>query len=269
MDYPNTLQIETTGACNASCHFCPHSSMNVAKPMDIALFDKLVSEAASWPSLGQFCPFLTNEPFADARMPDLMATINQKLPNTEVTVFTNGSLISDRIVQRLRDNKVKIRRMFFSVHHSTKSEYEAELGIDFEKTLAAVHRALDAGIAQEFTLLRVNNYNDDQNRRWNEFCKTQFPGVAQFIAFRFNWKGDIDPMLPYENTLDQICKRQYSLCVLASGRTALCCMDQNGEHGFGDTNTQTMLELYNTESAIRYRTMTKRQNSPCKTCNMH
>lgn len=269
MDYPSTIQIETTGACNASCSFCPHAGMTVAKPMPTPLIEKLVSEAASWPSLEQFIPFLTNEPFADGRMPDIMALGNQKLPNSNLIIFTNGSLISDRVVDRLKENKVRITRMFFSVHHSTADEYESELGIPFDKTLEAVRRAMTAGIAEEFVMLRVNDYNEDRNQRFRTFMDTQFPGMGYVIPNRFNWKGDIDPLRGYEHTLDEICGRQKAMCVLASGKLALCCLDQLGEHGYGDANTHTLLELYNTPKAIQYRTRNKRENSPCHQCNMH
>lgn len=267
---PNALQIETIAACNASCGFCPYTARKqmTVKSMPLEHIQRLVDEAATFPSLGQFIPFLTNEPFADARMPEIIALGNQKLPSSQVTIFTNGSLFHERTVARLADNNCRIDQMFFSLHHSTAAEYEAELKIDFEKTLTSIRRAIDAQVANKFTLLRVGNYDEAANARFQAFCGNLFPGIPVMIAYRYNWKGDVDPLRPYESTLDHICPRQTSMCILADGRVALCCMDQDGDHSLGDTRTHSMREIYNSPQAVRYRTRTKRENAPCSTCNM-
>lgn len=270
MDYPGTIQIETTAACNCRCSFCPHSFREElpVKIMPMDLITKLIHEASTWPALGQFIPFLTNEPFADVRMPDIIALGNSKLPYARVVIFTNGSLFSERTIERLKAAGARIHEMFFSVHHSTSEEYHAELGIDFDKTLASIHRAIDNRIADKFTILRVSDYDKAKDERFKRFITQEFPGIPVQISYRYNWKGEIDGIIPYEHTLDKVCPRHTSLCVLASGKLALCCLDQDGQYGFGDANKHTMAELYNSPEAIRYRTHTKRESTPCSTCNM-
>lgn len=271
MDYPGTIQIETTAACNAACSFCPHSFREdlPVKIMPMDLIAKLIHEASTWPALGQFIPFLTNEPFADVRMPDIIALGNSKLPNARVVIFTNGSLFSERTIERLKAAGARIDEMFFSVHHSSAAEYHAELGIDFDKTLASIHRAIDSRIADKFTILRVSDYDTAKDARFKRFISQEFPGIPVQISYRYNWKGEIDGIIPYEHTLDKVCPRHTSFCVLADGRSARCCLDQDARYGYGDCNTHTMLELYNAELATSLRGKTKRLGgTPCDTCNM-
>lgn len=230
---------------------------------------KLIDECASWPHLDTFLPFLTNEPFADMRMAEIIALANRKLPRTNVVIFTNAGLLSQRVIENLKSNECRINHLFFSLHHSRKDEYEAELGIPFEKTIENIHRAIDANLSPHFTLLKVNAYKEQENRRFKDFIDKEFPGIDWVLPNRFNWKGDIDPLRDIEQTLDMICPRTHGFCVTADGRQARCCLDQDAAYGFGDCNQYTMLEIYNSEGYRRLREVKKRDaGDPCNRCNM-
>lgn len=226
----------------------------------------LLQIAAFRDHLSHVCPFLTNEPFADHRMPDIVRSINEKLPGVPIDFFTNGSLFTDSLLHSLRG--ASVRSFNVSLHHRQKADYENELGINFEKTLESIHRLIDAKIGF-VRLLRVPAKDDpDANAAFIEFCATEFRGIPVGISYRYNWKGDIASFQDYERTLDIICPRHSSMTITVNGEVALCCLDQNADYSLGNIHKNTLLEIYNGEKAAAYRSKTKRHSKPCSTCNM-
>ena len=236
------------------------------------LFRKIIDEIAAWPTHpNSICPFLTNEPFADARIFQFCKMINQKLPNTQLIFYTNGSLFSDRAIESLR-NIYNIQVINISLHHTNAAAYEAELGIPFDKTLASIDRLLVAQrarpIAKEITLLKVGNSDPIEDNAFVVFCAQRFPGIKPMPVPRWNWRGEIRSKMDYEPYLDQICPRAFSMCILATGKVSLCCMDANGKYCQGDINEQSLLEVFNGPYRA-HRQENKRNFASCDTCNMH
>lgn len=236
--------------------------------MSEEMFLGIIEDICGWeqePS--QICPFLTNEPFADNRIYGFCVSINELLPRTKIVFFTNGSLFTDANLDKLEQVK-NIDTIHVSLHHSNKEEYEADLGLNWEKTLASVHRLIDRK-KWNVRLLRVQSADKKKDLDFIEFCSNEFPGTPTQISYRYNWKGDIKSHIGYENTLDIICPRHQSMTILCDGRVSLCCLDEKGEYSLGDIKEQSLLEIYNSPKALSYRTKTKRENSPCDKCNMH
>lgn len=273
MDYPQVLQLETTGFCPAKCSFCPSASMGSAQQkarMEEWLFRKIIKEVVHWPIAPRICPFLVGEPFSDPRMGEWCRYINGMLPDSKLTFFTNGSLFTPRLLDTLVTVR-NVETVFLSLHHGNKADYEAELGIPWEKTLGSIHRFLEWNTRNEWTpvvrLLRVQDGDPANDYAFMEFCRREFPGVSVQLSYRYNWAGSLESPYPADQ-LDIICPRHGSMCILADGRVALCCMDQLGQYTLGDANTETLLEIYNGERAVAYRTRTKRESVPCAGCNM-
>ena len=274
-EYPTLVQIETSAFCNASCGFCPHSSreLGASVRMTEEMFSQIINEISLWQAPpNTICPFLTNEPFADARIYDFCRLINEKLPKTSIVFYTNGSLFTERNIEQLRTIK-NIYTINLSLHHSNPAEYEAELKIPWPKTIESMARLINANrvspITREILILRVGNGDSQADQKFMKFCAACFPGTTAFVAPRWNWKGSIQSHMDYRPWLDIICPRQNGLCILATGRVALCCMDQNGEYPLGDLNNQTLLEVFNADLARKHRTTLKRHLVPCNKCSMH
>lgn len=270
MDYPKIIQVETNGNCNASCSFCPHSKMNRGSSLKMPefIFHRIVDEIQSWPVTPEhFLPFLTNEPFSDPRIYELCRYVNDKLPNTKLAFFTNGTLFTESNLKKL-DTVQNIDFIHVSWHHGNKADYEAELGLNFERAIESVQRLINFN-KWTVRIGRVQNGDPSKDAEFEAFSKRVFGPVNTMFSYRYNWKGDIDSTFDYRKTLDHICTRHNTMSILADGRIALCCMDQNGDYALGDLMNQRLLEIYNSPTAIGYRSRTKRHFEPCRTCNMH
>ena len=274
MDYPGAQHLELTEGCIASCTFCPHSQMNrnPKARMDEALFRRIIDEAATWPVAPRILPFMTSEPFQNKRLVEQLLYVNERLPASEITFFTIGALFTEALLERLESVR-NIAAVFLSLHHYDPLLYNTETGLNHEQTLRSIDRFLRWNeakqVVREVTLLRVSDGNQDHDRAFHEFCGRRFPSVRVVCSWRWNWKGDIASYMDVESTLNHVCGRHQTFHVLADGRSALCCLDQKGEHGYGDVNTETILSLYNSSRARFLRTHTKRDGgTPCDGCSM-
>ena len=236
--------------------------------MSEGMFMDIIEEICTWEiKPPHLCPFLTNEPFADNRIYDFCKLVNEYLPKTSIVFFTNGSLFTDANLDRLKGVQ-NISTIHVSLHHSNKTEYEADLGLIWEKTLVSVHRLIDRQ-RWPVKLLRVQSGDKAKDLEFTAFCGREFPGTPVQLSYRYNWKGDITSPFGYENTLDIICPRHQSLTILCDGRVSLCCLDESGEYSLGDFKKDRLIDIYNSPLALSYRTRVKRWSEPCSKCNHH
>lgn len=236
--------------------------------MTVEMFMDILKEISEWKQQPtHICPFLTNEPFADNRIYEFCKTINVYLPKTNIVFFTNGSLFTDGNIDKLEEVE-NVSIIHCSLHHSNKEEYEADLKLNWEKTMASLHRLINRK-KWPIRLLRVQSADKLKDADFMAFCKKEFPGTPVQISYRYNWKGEIASHIDFQNTLDIICPRHQSMTILCDGRVSLCCLDERGDYSLGDFKSKSLLEIYNGELALSYRTRTKRCSKPCDTCNMH
>lgn len=266
LEYPQVVQIETTTACNAKCPFCPHNSMHEHGRMDAGLFMKMVDEMSGWPTPPTtVCPFLTNEPFADPRQLEWCRTLEQRLPKTTLTFFTNGSLLTPERREELASLK-RVNMVMVSLHSFDHDEYREMMGLDLATTLKRVKALRGDYPAVPMQLLRVAAGTAEDQRFMKE-CMVHFPGVPVTLATRWNWKGTI-PSHERELVQNIVCPRSRHLTVRWNGVVGLCCMDELAQYPRGDATKQTLLEIYNGPVATKHRTMLKRDLEPCNRCNM-
>lgn len=233
------------------------------------MFKGAIDELESWDVKPHYiCPFLTNEPFLDNRIYDLCSYVNLKLPGSNLVFFTNGSLFTEQNLLRLGAVK-NISAVYVSLHHSNAKDYELELGLKWSKTLEAIHYLIAHCKTYKIkpVILRVQDGDIEKDRAFIEFCKGEFHGTQVQLSYRYNWKGDIGSSFWFEIS-DTPCPRHSSLCVLWDGRVALCCLDQNGDYSLGKFPENTLLNIYNGETAKKYRTQSRRLSVPCNRCNM-
>jgi len=267
MEYPTTVQLETTTVCNAHCEFCPHSVSARKGYMKTELFNNLVEQIAAWPSPPlQVCPFVTNEPFADPRIFTFCETINRKLPGAYLTFFTNANLLTpDK--QRLLARLQRVGHVFCSLHHTNAEDYRKDLGLDFNKTLANVKLLHDTPHTFKLHVMKVASVDGSGDMEFRQFATATFPQADVFVARRINYKGDIAITEP-EMHQDIICPRHTSMIILADGRVALCCQDQDGKYSLGDATKTPLVDIFNGTRRLNFSTKPKRCNEPCNRCNM-
>ncbi|MBQ6019534.1 MAG: SPASM domain-containing protein [Clostridia bacterium] len=98
------VEVETINKCNGVCSFCPnnrYADQSPAQVMTEDVFRKIVTDLAARDYNGIFFFNGNNEPFLDKSICDRIDYVRQMLPRARLEVFTNGSLLTDAILDRI------------------------------------------------------------------------------------------------------------------------------------------------------------------------
>ena len=307
IEYPVMVAVETTNKCNATCWFCPITEGSKRPPEDVQeliklgkknqpvpeadpsegvtfnlmkrahgymsddLFAKIIDDCKQFP-LRRIEPYLHGEPFMDPKLLDRIEYINKHLPDTEVHLFTNGSLLTAKRIERLKE--LRLDSMVISVNTSIGDKYNAVMGLDWKKTLANLERVADENktdkpVAERF-VIRMTAPKETTDAEIDSFRKlAKRLGARAVIVSLHNYKGDINSERPVPQFP---CYFTNDLDILWDGNTALCCMDHDGEYSWGDVKKHSVLEVFNSPVAKMYRQKMREDKrnelTPCNECNM-
>ena len=237
--------------------------------MDDDLFEKIIDDCTEFP-LEAIEPFLQGDPFSDPKIIERLLTIRKKLPKTKLRLYTNGYGMTPRRIDEM--SGLGIDHLYVSLNTLDAERYESVMGLRLERTLNNLVYLTEperrGRIANKITfrMTRLEDSSVEEQRQFVSYCKER--GVKPMIVGLFNYKGDIGSSFPVPR---YGCEHVARLDILASGRVTLCCMDQDGEYGWGSAREHSVLELYRHTQARHYRklhsTGRRREVEPCGTCN--
>jgi hypothetical protein len=272
MDFPVEVTIETQAVCNAKCNFCPYPTMDrQGDKMSDELIEKIINDLTKIPKSLPFMisPFKVSDPFLDKRIFTILERINKSLPNASLRLFTNGSPLTEKIIEKI-SHVQNVKHLWISLNESDEQEYEKVMGLPFYKTiekLDSLHKYVSEGYPHQVTLSRVSD-GSDRDSKFNKFVKDRYPLFDCFLIGRSDWTGQVDVEV-FKTVPQTACGRWYEVSIMASGKVALCCMDGEGRYVVGDVNHQSVLEVYNTPNFKKMRQFTFSRLAaagPCDTC---
>ncbi len=273
LDFPRHVHIETQAICNAACNFCPYPSLErKGEVMPTELFEKIIDDLSAIPRLHKFqlSPFKVNEPLMETRLYKFLDLIKQKLPNANITLTTNASLLNDHHIKNLSTQGLGYLWISFNDHRENK--YQETMKLPFYRTLnnlQNLHQAKENGLFKSRVVLsRVGDGTID-DQEFAGWVKKRFPLFEVSIFPRGEWMGQVDNKHKYQSPLECGCSRWFELSITATGRVALCCMDGQAEHPIGDVRLNSVLEIYNSNNYRQLRSsMESRQGIEfCEDCS--
>ena len=238
--------------------------------MDDGLFEKIIGDCKVFP-LPAIEPFLNGEPFVDAKIIDRMRHIRRQLPDTKLRIYTNGYALRPKKVDALLG--LGIDHLFVSLNTLNPEKYREIMGFELERTLENLAYLTDSTRREKaaskitFRMTRLDNTPLSEQEQFIEYCKSR--GVRPFLVGLFNYKGDVGSCFPVPG---YPCEHINRVDVLVSGKVTLCCMDQEGKYAWGDAKKDTILDIYHSKVASRYRdwhrTGRRKMIPPCGECNV-
>lgn len=262
LDQPKEVSIETLALCNAACTFCPYPTIErKGTRMPDELIERLVGEMASFRVPFFFSPFKLNEPLLDARLLPLCRMMNHAVPHARLRIFTNGSPLTPEKAEQIGSLK-NVEHLWVSLNEHDPAKYEALMSLRFDITA----RRLDVLHGTDFPHpVVVSKVGSDDG--FKAYVSERWPKFKSFVIKRDGWLGYVDPQFP--GIPDTACGRWFELSVMATGRVSLCCMASGDEHGIGDVNTHSLLEVYNAPHwrERRERLLSRRTIGPCNRCS--
>jgi len=247
------LQVETTNRCNARCIFCAHNQIKKHGTMSDALYSKILSDAARLdPPPQQFIPMLTGEPFLDPQIVDRIKEARAALPRSDIHLYTNGSLLTDKLLKQLAD--VPDFHLNISANGASVETRRRLTGLNDYEYVAGMIEYVDAmRIPHTVSLVQHPSITAEEeeafNLKWGQVtssssCRTPF--VFQHLNFAGLTSAP-------EGTYFTRCIHATShMTVLWDGRVNLCCMDPLGKQIFGDLNLHTVEEVWFSEGRQYY-----------------
>ena len=241
-----TIEIETLNRCNGICPFCPVNVNQPQRPyakMSDELFRKIIDELAEMNYTRGISLFSNNEPFLDERIIDFHKYANEKLPHAIFWLYTNGTLLT------------------------------------FEKFIE---------IMPYLDLLIIDNYNDKKEINTPELKKIydyiqEHHELDERVRFLFRLQNEVltsrggqapnKQGMNDKRVVNVLCLNPFGqLIVRPTGEVSLCCNDALGKYTLGNLSTQSISEVWNSETynEIR-REMLKngRKNlSLCRDCDV-
>lgn len=237
------INLETINKCNGDCPFCPNNkyeNTRKAERMSDEVFRKLIDDLSEKNYRGVLSMQGNGEPFLDKDMPDRIIYARKKLPNAELIVFTNGTLLTEEILEKIAG---KLDVLYINNYCETyKLNERSKMAYDFVK----------------------NN--------WKKFGDMK-------VQIEYRYRNEVlttrGGYAPNKHNELKICR---SLCVLpymetyifSDGSVGLCCCDVKKTFNFGNIQDQSIFEIFNGRKlqSIRKKILNGRDGLDfCKYCD--
>lgn len=299
------VQVQTHSRCNADCWYCPYSeSAHAAAPgvMTDATWARVLACLAPFRdgiNGGKFCPYLMQEPLLDKTVFRKIADVYAAFPGTCVEVSTNGSALTEAVVDKLVAALVGRRHEVWVSHHGVDAAtFRRVMKLDHDKAVANVVRLLKASAGR--LKIRVRGAGESLDGRHTVFTADQYraywaklladhgldPAHVDVDAFRFHDRAgtlhrrDRDAYKLNVGKVREIgpghpafgCWRvDRWVHVLWDGTLRLCCMDYHGEVALPNLNDVTLVDYFRSDAyrAIAEQVCGARASAPafiCKRC---
>ena len=281
--FPRLLSIELSNLCNSNCIMCPRSELTrKVQNMPFDILEKIVNDCKILPlkkiNLFWFGDSLCNKDFIEC-----LIYIRKNLPKVRLYLSTNGELLSEGKSMAIIDGNL-LDVINFDIDGVKKETYESiRRGVSFEKVINNVHYFIDykKKMKKRKPQIRVTIINMKPTvSEIPEFVKYWEPLVNKVDVNDYNtWLGtQIDLNVgeklkeSQEGEFTFACEHPWEeLVISADGLAGLCCLDYDLKAQVGDTNTQSIKEIWNGDKLNYYRN--KHINleyddiNICKNCN--
>ena len=262
------IHMATINICNSRCHFCVYRKPENTRPrgtMSMDLYKKIIDEAATIPQIDSIAFSALGEPLLDKHIVERVAYAHKMRPDwTPFELYTNGVYLTPEKFDALRDAGVD--SLTISLNAVNAKQHERIMGLvgKYETVVGHALYAKDNTRGKVDLLVKAVRDNklfteSDQVEfylRWGARLRPDLlPGVGQ-VVYMCNWAGEVKTLEDREITPDSCCAR--ALCqfsILWDGIVSLCCYDPLAKYPFGDLKTQTIKEIYNSDSYLKFREM--------------
>jgi hypothetical protein len=218
---PAAVTIETISTCNRTCHYCPQSFKSFVDrkqyKMEEDLFRKIIDDLYDFGFHGTIDTAFVSEPLMDKRFVRLFSYAREKLPGSNITLTTNGDLLTAEKLKVLLDNCVTFVRI--TQHDQSGYSQEQEIS-DFLKTNEEYYHRV--------TILRS----------------------PDFIGGLLNWGGYYKEGGVRDDLREQ-CDNYEWAYINYAGILCQCCNDIYGEYSHGSLADYSFKELWQLSSERR------------------
>lgn len=234
------LRISVTDRCNLRCMYCmPPGGIGFENHDGILTFEEIVRVVTILSGMGIRKIRITGgEPLVRRGLSDLIFSINEIDAIDEVSITTNGILLS-RFSSRLHE--AGIRRINVSLDTLRRDRFATITGRDMiDRVLEGIEKARECGISPiKINTVIMKNVNDDEIIDFIHFAlsKGLILRFIEFMKVTPLWKSEY--FLPVD-LIRERCEREFNLVQVApvdSGPANYYSIGNEGMVGFIKTDT--------------------------------
>lgn len=226
----DALEVEISSSCNLRCATCPnrdHTRPEATLPLEV--IHGMILELKALGYKGAFSPHFYNEPLLDPRLPEILAAVRRHLPNSNIPLFTNFTLMTPEMYRQLLPlvdefvvsvNEPVVRNTIAKIECQLTAAERGKLRTRFLSADALSNRAGAVALS----------------------AKVQQPRLQCNIP-------------------------QHYMVVDANGDTHLCCNDYFGKALYGNVKERKILDIWRDERFVRDRALAAQaRHHLCRNC---
>lgn len=273
LDFPKSILIETSNKCQGQCLFCPYSTLrNHEKTtyLNFLKYQEIINEIANY-DVQRLTLFNNNEPLLDQRIYDFVKYANRIIPNVEITLSTNGRLLTHDILLNLKESG--LTHLYISIPTISPTEYKIVMGSDVERIISLLTCLDDIEL---YNMIRIavpktRFYNaDEMNKVLNKYliCSWDLEYKESWnIDKKFATISDGEKYLgPCDRPLDQ-------MVISSNGEVLICCRDWKYENVVGNIYNNSLYNIWHSDEMKKLQKLIIEQKYDeiecCKDCNMN
>ncbi|RMD51566.1 MAG: radical SAM protein [Ignavibacteria bacterium] len=250
MEFPELISLETASVCNLRCIHCPPQSKELrdqGRPlglMDINLFMKLMDEIDKH-GRRRIALHKDGEPLLHPQVTEMIKRTKKNVDHI-VYLTTNAHKLTDEIADLIIEKKIDV--VNFSIGAATEEFYRKVRGKNFNKVMNNIHNYLDKVEKSEWKprilvqIIRLPEFPEmeEEIKRFKKYWKN-YPVEVQ-VWDKLTW-GVYDYKERNKNRYP--CYSLWeSFTVNSDGLVSACCIDWQQKLITGDTNKQSIEEIW-------------------------
>lgn len=253
LDYPKSVLIETCTHCNGQCGFCPHTFYRKGKPvqyLEKERFITLITELAQF-DVNRITLFCNNEPLIDQRMPEFVALTRKAIPNAEITLSTNGILLSESIASKLYESGLDV--LYVSIPTLDPVEYKKLMKYSLKRVLESLEMIARTSAKSIIHIAVPETYAFNRQAFVDYFGARGIEMSSWPIEYRYSWNifdyvsMSADPARPPSKPCDRPLDQA---CILANGDMVLCCRDWDSDCCVGNIYDSSIYDLWHSKKML-------------------
>jgi radical SAM protein with 4Fe4S-binding SPASM domain len=255
--FPQEVRIENTNMCNARCVMCPREKLTRLKGiMPLEFFKKLIDQCVEL-NVKMVHVHGFGEPLLDKNIFEKIKYAKEKGLTTYMV--TNASLLNEKNSIKLIESGLDAMNITFS--GITKEIYESvHVNLSFETTFNNVNRffKIKREMGAKFPRAGVKFMEMKETTHEKEKFIEYWNPIANdlIISPCHNYGSGREYVNVGKNLKRESCGRIFFLHafqILWDGRIVPCCFDFNGEIILGDTNVDSLIDIWNGEDFVKFR----------------
>ena len=226
--------------------------------MEESLFRKIIDECSHYSEIQRIILYLNNEPLTDPYIVERLNYAKEKVPWASAHILTNGSLLTDKLADRLINSKLDW--IGFSLHGIKKETVEKAMGLNYELTFRCILNFIDKAKEKRniknfimVTFLRHKYLSLKEKDEAIKFWRDKGIERVSYFDGPVSRAGNVKGLPHVRHKRINGCTSIWAnemIHIVENGDVILCCMDWKRQIILGNVNEQSIYDIWNLQHYV-------------------